>query len=167
MEPHQIIGQVHEAFPSLTTKVARIAGVSAETIRSHHREPKSRNPNSSGNTSPVTHYIEYVHRNEAAERGAGRMMANRVHASLISEMDEDDGLSQAEHFDAIADENCDVQKWLGRFQIDTATPNQLIAFERECSEAIEALLAAKASARKARRLKEAGLKIVVNGRVRA
>lgn len=163
MEAHELVGQIHEAFPNLSTKVARIAGVSAETIRSHHREPKSRNPNCSGNTSPVTHYIEYVHRNEAAERGAGRMLANRVHASLISEMDDDDGLSHAEHSDLIADESCDVQKWLGRFQIETATPNQLIAFERECSENIEVLLAAKASARKSRRLKEAGLKVVTNG----
>jgi hypothetical protein len=167
MDSHLIVGQIHDAFPKLPEKLARIKGVTPETIRSHHREPKSRNPMASGNASPVTHYIEYVYQNEAAERGSGRMLANRVHSSLIAEMDEDDGLSQADHFDAISDQNCDVAKWLGRFKIDTATPNQLVAFERECSEAIEALLAAKTSARKARRLKEAGLSVVTNGRARA
>lgn len=159
MEAHQIVEQVHNAFPKLPQKVARIKGVSDEMIRSHHREPKSRNPFASGNTSPVTHYIEYVHQNEAGERGAGRMLANRVHASIIADMDEDEGLSQADHMDAIVDETCDVTKWLGRFKIEDATPSQLAAFEQECSEAMEKLLSAKSKARSVRRQKESGLRV--------
>ena len=72
MEAHEIVKQIHDAFPKSPAKVARIIGKCDELIKSHHREPKSRNPLSSGNCSPVTHYMEYVHQNEAAERGAAR-----------------------------------------------------------------------------------------------
>jgi hypothetical protein len=165
MDAHLIVKQVHDAYPKVPEKMAMLLGKTAETFRSHHREPKSRNPLQTGNTSPVTHYIEYVHRNEAAVPGAGRMMNNRVYASLNSEFDEDDGISQEDLHENLLDEACDVNKWLAKFDLEHATPNQLIVFERECDEAVDAINAAKSKARSLRRQAEAGFSIVeTNGR---
>lgn len=152
MEAHEIIGQVHDAFPKLPSKVARLKGVSDELIRSHHREPKSRNPLASGNTSATTHFIQQCHEYEAAERSAGRMLANRVHASLTAEFDDGDHLDQEDITDNVLDEGCDVNKWLSRFKMETATERQLHYFETQCDEAIDAILRAKAKARSFRRL---------------
>lgn len=164
MEAHQIVGQVHEAFPKVPDRLALLFGKTAELFRSHHREPKSRNPSQSGNTSPVTHYIEYVHRYEAAVPGAGRMLSNRVHASLTAEFDDEDILTEVEHFETIADESLDVKKWLAKYKFRDATPNQLVSLEREIGEAIDALQDALGDARHTRRLKEAGIPMR-NGRL--
>lgn len=160
MEAHEIVAEVHDAFPNLPAKVARLKGVSAETIRSHHREPKTHNPLSSGNASPVTHYIEYIHQNESAERGAGRMLNNRVHASLNADFDSDDGHDQSELHEAILDEGCDVNKWLAKHDLNHATSRQLKTFETECDEAVEAILEAKSKARAIRRRMEASIRRV-------
>lgn len=159
MEAHEIIGQVHEAFPKLPVKVARIRSVSAEMIRSHHREPKSRNPLGSGNTSPVTAYMEYVHQYEGGEGGAGRMLNNRVYASINAELDEGDEIATADHFDAVAEESLDVEKWLARHDLNDATPNQIAGFEREVLENLDALNRALTDARRIRRLKESGISL--------
>lgn len=160
MEAHQIVKQVHEAYPTLVRKLSRILGRCEELFHSHGRIPKTRNPLQSGNVSPVTHYIEYCHQYEAGEPGAGKMLNNRVHASLTAEFTECD-LTEAEIHESLIDEHCDVDKWLVRFDIAHATPNQLIAFERECADHMEALSRALSKARAERRRKESGLKAVV------
>ena len=153
MEAHEIVGQVHGKYPKLTHRLSLITGKCKELFASHHREPKTRNRLQSGNPSPVLHYIEYIHLNEAAERGAGQMMANRTHESLMAEFAEC-SLAEADIHEHIIEENSDVLKWLARFDIVSATPKQLAAFERECGESIDALQDAMSGARAARRQKE-------------
>jgi len=155
MQAHEIVNQVQSAYKGIAAKLALFTGKSEELFRSHGREPKSRNPLQSGNVSPVTAYIEYVHKYQAAHRGAGQTLNARVHASLNAEFAECDmSVSAIDLHENLIDEHCDVQKWLARFQMDTATAKQLAVFELECDEAMDALLAAKARARSAKRLKE-------------
>lgn len=157
MKPHEIIKSMHEAFPKVVRKLSLITGKSEEWFHSHGREPRSSNPLQSGNKSPVTAYIEYLHQNEAAERGAGMMLNARVYASMCAEFQDPDETEQAEHFDKITDEICDVQKWLNRFKIEDATPRQLAIFDAECGEAIESIMRARAKARSVKRQK--GLRV--------
>lgn len=155
MEPHEIVNQVLTAFKGIPDKLSRFTGKTAELFRSHGREPKSRNPASSGNTSPVTNYMEYIHQYEAAERGAGKMLNNRVHASLDAEFSADDMLTpQSDLHIQVEDETCDVRKWLTKFRISDASEKNLAAFELECDEAIDALNDAKAKARATRRVRQ-------------
>lgn len=151
MEAHQIVSQIHSAYPKLIGKLARATATTEEWWRSHHREPKTRNPSQSGNVSPVTHYIDYCNQHEAVEPGSGRMLSNRVHASLTAEFDDGDHLDQEDITDIVLDEGCDVNKWLARFDMKTATERQLHYFETQCDEAIDAILRAKAKARLMRR----------------
>lgn len=154
MEAHEIVGRVHKAFPQVPRRAAMATGKTEELYRSHHREPKTRNAMSSGNCSPVTHIIEYCVLYECAQTGAGQALINEIHASLTAEFMESTK-PQADLAEAVLIESCDVNRWLVRFSIDTATPNQLAAFERECAENIDALSAAMARARSMRRQKEA------------
>lgn len=155
MEAHEIVGQVHDAFPNVAIKVARLKSVSAEIIRSHHREPKTHNPLSSGNTSPVTHFIEYCHLYEAAKPGAGRLLSDRVHSSLTAEFSEGETMEQRDIETSLLTEHCDVQAWLASNELDQASPRKLSAFETECAELIEQLTMARAKARSIRRQKDA------------
>lgn len=158
MQAHQIIKDVHEAFPKAVRNLAKITGKSEELFHSHGREPKTMNPLQSGNKSPVTHFIEYCYQHEAAEPASGLMLINRVHESLTAEFTECD-LTQNELHENLVDEQADVMRWLINFEFADATPNQLIAFERECSELIEKAADAMAKARSTRRTKESGLKV--------
>ncbi len=159
MQAHEIVKQIHDAFPGLPQKLEMITGKSAEWWNSHHREPKSRNPLQTGNVSPVTHYIEYVHQNEAAKPGSGHMMNNRVHAALNADFIADDLVTETELQIDTINEVADVHRWFAEFDFDDATPNQLATFERDCGDVIDAMHANIAKARAVRRQIEAGLTV--------
>lgn len=155
MEPHEIVNTVQSAFKGIAEKLSRFTGRTAELFRSHGREPKSRNPLSSGNASPVTHYIEYVHQYEAADRGAGRMLSNRVHAAIDAELSQDEVITPQSDLQVnVLKQGCDVATWLAKFDISHADTKQLAAFELECDEALDAIGEAKASARARRKVRD-------------
>lgn len=156
MQPHELVKEVHEAYPKLPHKAAIITGKSDEIFRSHHREPRTRNPLQSGNVSPVTAFVEYVHLYEAAAPGAGMMLVNRCHSSLIAEFTDCDINEDVLHEELI-DEGGDVQKWLVRCDIDTATARELTLFEFEVQENIDKLQELLAKARARKRIVEAGV----------
>lgn len=149
MHAHEIIHTVLTAFRGLPVKLAAITDKSASWYQSHGRAPKTEDAIANGNCSPVTHYMRYCRLFETSEPGAGKMINHRVHAALDQEFSEQDltDIRQSElHVDVI-DETCDVEKWLARFDIQRASRNDLLGFETECDEAIEAVFAAKSSAR--------------------
>lgn len=162
MEPHEIIHQLQQEFPKLPKRLSQITSKCAETYRSHGREPKSRNPLQSGNCSPVTHYMEYVHQNEAAAPGAGKMLSDKVHRSLCAEFSDCD-LTETDIHLSLIDEHSDCMRWLVNFNLEDATPNQLIAFERECAELQKVTADAMAKARATRRRKESRVVPMTNG----
>jgi hypothetical protein len=85
MEAHQIIANIHIKFPQLCRRASKITGKSEEFYRSHHRESKSRNPEATGNCSPLTHFLEFCHLYEAASPGAGQCLIDLLHAALTAE----------------------------------------------------------------------------------
>lgn len=146
-EPYALVHSVHEEYKH-AEKLARITGKSAEIYRSHGREPKSSNPIANGNVSPVTHYMSYCELYEAAEPGSGRMLNARVHEELETRFTERDlKTTQRDLHIGVEDETCDVRKWLASHDIPNATRMELLDFERECDEAIEAINQAKSKAR--------------------
>lgn len=154
MEAHEFVKQTHEAFPTVIRRAALITGKTEELYRSHAREPKTRNPEQSGNVSAVTHYIEYCHLMQAAEKGAGEFLCNRVHASLNADFREFDGVIQPELEEEIVDEGCDVQKWLIKHNLDSASARELKNFEGELMDNIEKLQEALGKTRAMRRIRE-------------
>jgi hypothetical protein len=148
LQPFQIVHQVHDAFRGLAGKLSRITGKSEVWWRSHGYEPRTANPLANGNKSDVDEYVAYCELLEAAERGAGRLLNNRIYAELEMRFAENDSLTSQDalHVD-ILEENCDVNKWLASKDFSTATTADLAAFENECDEAIEAITAAKSQAR--------------------
>ena len=86
---------------------------------------------------------------EAAMPSAGRMLSNRVHAALDAEFAENDlrEVSQVDIEVGVIDEVCDVQKWLARFDIDQASRNELVVFQTECKQAIDAIMQAQSRAK--------------------
>ena len=148
-EAHEIVKSVQTAYKKVVTGMARITAKSEEWFYSHGREPKTQNPLQSGNKSPVTDYMTYCRQYDAAERGAGRCLSNRVHSTLDAEFSEGDLIHTDQctlHVDVI-EETSDVEKWLAQFQIDEATRKDLKAFEDECEQAMEAIIAARGRAR--------------------
>lgn len=85
LEPHDLVHQVFEAYRGLPVKLATFTDQSAEIYRSHGRRPKTEDPVANGNVSPVTHYMRYVRKFQAAEPGSGMLLNNRVHAELDME----------------------------------------------------------------------------------
>lgn len=146
---YEIIHTVFEAYRGLPERLATLTGKASQLYRSHGYEPKTDNPMAGGIPSPTTHFIQQCELYEAAKPGAGQMLVNRVHAELCQRFAEHD-LTRVTDRDIeceVIDQNHDVQKWLASKDIDTASRNELICFERECDEAIEAIHAAKARAR--------------------
>jgi hypothetical protein len=56
-------------------------------------------------------------------------------------------------------QGCDVQTWLAKFDIDTASLPDLVMFQNECDESTDAILAAKARARARQRMIESERRI--------
>jgi hypothetical protein len=152
-KPYEIIAKVQEAFRGLPGKLGRITGKSDTWWRSHSYEPRNANPLSNGNPSPVTEYMAFCELYNAAEPDAGRMMNHRVHAELEARFAENDltDTSQCDLHTEILDESCDVSKLFARIDLETASKPELLNFETECDEAIEAYHAAKSRARAIRR----------------
>lgn len=145
----EIIRTVFDAFKSLPVKLAAMNGKSEEWYRSHARESKTLNPASSGNVSPVDHYMQYCRKFDGGIRGAGRALSSRVYAALEDEFAENDRLD-IDHVEmevGVIDETADVQKWLARFDIKHASKLELLAFENHCNEAIERISEARGQAR--------------------
>lgn len=149
IEAHEIVHGVLEVFRGLPSRLASITGKSASWYQSHGRTPKTFDPVANGNVSPVTHYMRYARKFEMAEPGSGRMLNNRVHAELDSEFAQMDlhEVPQRNLEVDVIDQTCDVQKWLARFDIENASRNDLLGFEKECDQALDAIAAAKARAR--------------------
>ncbi len=156
----QIVAPILDRFRGLPARLAGMSEKSAEWYSSHGRESRTDNPVSSGNISPVDHYMRFVRMYEGGKVGAGRALNNAVHRALESEIADADAdtIPQSELSVSVLDETCDVSKWLARFNIDTATRNDLIRFETDCDEAMDTILAAKARARLARRNLEIGVR---------
>jgi hypothetical protein len=138
MEAHEIVGQVHEKFKKVCEGLAKLTGLNAETFRSHHREPKSQNPLSSGNASPVTHYMRYCRQNQASEKGAGRMLNRRVYEELEMEFAETElgdndcsELTQTAMHTGILRESYDVLKCLNEHKFDELSLPELARIEEE------------------------------------
>lgn len=155
-EAHEIVKSVQSAYRKVVKGMARITGKSEEWFYSHGREPKTQNPLQSGNNSAVTDFMLYARQYEAADQGAGRCLNNRVHAALDAEFSEQDlfHVEQSDLHVGVIDETSDVQKWLARFEIESATRKELVDFEDECEQAIEAIQTAQSHARAARRIIE-------------
>jgi hypothetical protein len=161
LEPYRIVHSIMDAYRGLPEKLARITALSAEWYRSHGREPKTANPLAGGNVSPVTHYMRYCGLFEAGMPGAGRMLNNRVFAALDAEFAERD-LLLSDPVDLevnVIKQGCDVQTWLAKFDIDTASLPDLVMFQNECDESTDAILAAKARARARQRMIESERRI--------
>lgn len=147
--PYELIHSVLDVYRALPIKLARMTNKSDTWWRSHGYEPRSANPLSNGNPSAVDQYMAFVERYQAGEPGAGAMLNHRVHAELDERFSEADLLTttQSDLQVKIIEEECDIQKWLSRFDLETASRNELLGFEKECDEAVEAIMAAKARAR--------------------
>ncbi len=154
LEPFQIVHSVHDAFRGLAGKLHRITGKSEVWWRSHGYEPRSANPLANGNPSDVTDYMAYCELLQAAEPGAGRMLATRTHAELEMRFSELEETDQSDLHVDILEENCDVSRWLASKNFATATAGELSAFETECDESIEKILEAKSQARLEKRRRQ-------------
>ena len=149
MHPYQIVHSIFEQFKSLPKKLADMNGKSEEWYRSHGRESKTINPASSGNVSPVDHFMQYCRKFEGGIRGAGKALNSRVYAALEDEFAENERLD-IDHVEmeiGVIDETTDVQKWLARFDIKKASKLELMNFENQCNEAAEAIATARSQAR--------------------
>ena len=153
---YTLIYKVHQKFRGLPERLARITAKSDDLFRSHGYQSKTDNPLACGNPSPVTHYVTYARQYQAAMPGAGRMLNNLVHEALDSEFAESDigNTTQSDLNVSVLTGTCGVEKWLARFDIEKASRNELLGFESECDEAVDAILAAKARARVVRRKRE-------------
>lgn len=153
---YELIHKVHEKFRGLPERLSRITAKSADLFRSHGYESKTDNPLAYGNPSPVTHYVTYARQYEAATPGAGRMLNNLVHEALGSEFAESDigNTTQSELSVGVLSQCCDVEKLLASVKLEDASRNELLVFEKECDEAVDAILAAKTRARVLRRKRE-------------
>lgn len=144
-EAWEIVREVFEEYRGLPGKLARLKSKSSETFSQHGREPRSINPDQTGSPSPASHFQKYCREFEAVERGAGRMLSQRICASLDEEFAVNDLLTvtQQDLHVNIIDENHDVQRFLARTDLETATRNEHLIFQRECDEAQEAIAQAK------------------------
>lgn len=110
MAAYKIIHEVIEAFSGLPQRLSDITGKTWQLYYSHGAEPKTKNPLSSGNLSPVDHYMLYCRQYEAAIRGAGQMLNHRVHAEL------------------------DVLKCFSAAEFENLSIPELAKIEKECAE---------------------------------
>lgn len=149
LKAYEIIYSVLEAYSGLPGKLARMTGKTDTWHRSHGYEPRTSNPLSNGNKSAVDDYMAFCERYEAVERGSGRMLSSRVFAELDSRFAENDFTedSQRDLHVGIETETCDVRKWLASFDVENASRNDLMNFEQQCDEAVEAIYKAKGRAR--------------------
>jgi hypothetical protein len=136
MEAHEIIRQVQDTFKKVSENMAKLTGKVPELYRSHGREPKTHNPSASGNVSPVTHYLQYVRQYEASERGAGRMLSNRVHAELEMEFSENTlpDCSEKEFHAGVLKESFDVLDCLNKYDFAGASKAELDKIEEEAAQ---------------------------------
>lgn len=146
---YEIVHAVFDAYRGLPVKLASISMKSEEWFRSHGYKPKTEHPEANGNLSPVDHFMRYVRKFNAAEPGAGLMLSNRVHEALHDELSgiEIIDVSNADLACDVITESGDVSKWFIKFDIEDASRLELMAFERECNEAVDAIEAVKAKAR--------------------
>ena len=145
---YRIVGKVLDKFRGLPQKLAAMNGQSHQWYSSHGLEPKTVNPLSSGNVSPVEHYMRFARKYEAGSQGAGAMLNTRVYEALREEFTETeiDETDQCDIECRVIKEECDVQTWLAKFDIDKAPKRDLVQFMSECDEAVEAIMAAKSRA---------------------
>lgn len=148
-QAHQIVSDVQSAYRGLATRLAGMTGKTPEAFSQHGREPKSLNPLQTGSPSPVTHFMQYCRLYEGGEPSSGRMLSDRVHAALSAEFAENDllNVTQNDLHISIIDEVADVKKQLLKIDLNNATRNELLGFETECDEAVEAIMQAKSRAR--------------------
>lgn len=156
MEAYKIIHQVQEAFKGLPHKLAAITGKAWQLYYSHASEPKTRNPLSSGNVSPVDHYILYVRQHEAAIKGAGSMLNHRVHAELEYEFlgEVEPECSQKELQQGVLEESFDVLKCLAEQDFSDASDAEMAKIEAECAELRDEASNAVSHLRALRRIKK-------------
>jgi hypothetical protein len=146
---YEIVKSVFEKYRGLPERLAGITAKTADLFRSHGYQPKTENPMACGNPSPVTHYMTYCRQYEGGMSGSGRTLNNLVHEALDSEFAENalGNTTQSDLQVGILSEVCDVEKWLVKVDLATAARPQLLEFEKECDEAVGAILEAKSRAR--------------------
>lgn len=152
---YQIVAQIQEAFPKISTKLASLTGKTYETFSSHGREAKTQNPNSSGNVSPIDHALKYIRLHEASEKGAGLMMSRRLATELELEFT---GVeckkSTKEMLDEVLTESADVLKMLNNCDMSKWTAADYAYAETQCDELSETALLCKAKFRAMRKESE-------------
>lgn len=145
-EAYEIVHAILEQHRGLPKKLHSMNGKSPDWYRSHGYQPKTENPLSNGNVSEVEHYMRYCRKYEAGAKGAGRMLSHSVFAALEAEFCEQGECDQTDLEVSVIDETCDVQKWLARFDIDSASKGDLGQFIDECKQAEDVIAYAKAQA---------------------
>lgn len=134
-EAHNIISTVQNAYKRVVANLARLTGKTTETFHSHAREPKTHNPMSSGNVSPLTHWMLYCRQYEASEKGAGRMMNNRAHAELEMEFAESDAAGcQKKYHAGILKESFDVLHCFNEYEFEKEDLPTLALAEEEAAQ---------------------------------
>jgi hypothetical protein len=155
MKPHEIVRQVLDRFAKLADKLADLTNKTAETFRSHGREPKTHNPSSSGNVSPVTHFMQYARQFEACEKGAGLMLVSRVAGELELEFTgEAPNETFKEFLDALITESGDVLKELNNCDTGRWRRPDYAYAETQCDELAEIAQKCKAKFRSMRKNSE-------------
>lgn len=144
--PFEIVAHVLDQYRGLPERLHSRNGKSAEWYRSHGRRPRTEDPMANGNVSEVEHFMRYVRKYEDAAAGAGRMLSHSVYVALEAEFCGECNCDQSELECEVIDETADVQKWLARFDIDSASRRDLVQFIDECKQAEDKITAAKSAA---------------------
>ena len=135
-EAHEILEAVQDTYKRVVSRLASLTGKTTEWYSSHAREPRKLNPLQSGNVSPVTHYMQFARQYEAAEKGAGRMLNNRVHAELDMEFAEvgEIDCSQKKFHAGILRESFDVLHCLNEYDFESEDLSVLKQAEEEAAQ---------------------------------
>lgn len=82
MKGYTLVKKVLEKYHALPGKLSNLFGKTDTWWRSHGYELTRDNPLSNGNLSPVDHVLKMVDQYDAAERGAGKMLAEGLAEEL-------------------------------------------------------------------------------------
>lgn len=79
---YELVKPVLEAFRGLPRRLEELFGKSEQLHRSYGYAPRSLDPLSNGNVSPVDHFLRMCDQYEAAAPGAGKMLGSLISMEL-------------------------------------------------------------------------------------